>query len=240
MLPDCLRVLYLHGFASGPRSRKATFFLQNFQALGIPFEVPDLAAGNFERLTVTGQLSLIEKILATGSRARDATGTRACDRTVLMGSSLGGYLAALVAAHHPEVARLVLLAPAFHFHELWTRELGPERLELWRKSGSLSTFHYGEGRDMPIGYQLLEDAGRYEPAPAFRQPALIFHGTEDRVVPVQYSAEFAQVHPNVRLVRLQSGHELTDVLDEIWQQTKDFLLPNPAAESDRLGVLNRL
>jgi uncharacterized protein len=88
------------------------------------------------------------------------------------------------------------------------------------KNGTMPVFHYAEGREAPIGYRLMEDARRYEPFPTFQQPALIFHGTQDRVVPVQYSLTFAQAHENVRLVRLESGHELTDVLDEIWQDAK--------------------
>ena len=39
---------------------------------------------------------------------------------VLMGSSLGGYLAALYAERHPKaVDRLVLIAPAFGFLQRW-------------------------------------------------------------------------------------------------------------------------
>lgn len=77
---------------------------------------------------------------------------------------------------------------------------------------------------MPIGYQLMEDAGQYEQFPVFPQPALIFHGTQDRVVPVQYSVAFAASHENVRLVQLESDHELTGVLHEIWREAKAFLL----------------
>jgi len=214
MLSDHLRILYLHGFASGPASRKANFFSTKLQELGWPFEVPDLAEGNFEGLTLSRQLTVVEQ---------------AADRqpVILMGSSLGGYLAALYAASHPEVRKLVLLAPAFDFEQLWHRELGPERLEAWRKNGSMPILHYGEGRQMPIGYQLMEDASRHEPFPGFRQPALIFHGTRDTVVPVQYSSEFAESHPNVRLVTLDSGHELTDVLDVMWQEIEAFLLAKP-------------
>ena len=37
------------------------------------------------------------------------------------------------------------------------------------------------------------------------------------------SAEFAIGRPNVTLVRVNSGHELTDVLEEIWKASKDFV-----------------
>ena len=211
MLPLPLRVLYLHGFASSPASRKALFFSQKLRALDIPFEAPDLAQGNFEQLTITSQLRVLEDY-AQG------------DPLLLIGSSLGGYLAALFAAAHPEIVKLVLLAPAFHFHQLWIDQLGPEKLAAWRKNGAMPILHYGEARKMQIGYQIMEDPAQYPPFPDFSQPALLFHGTQDPVVPVQYSLAFAETRRNVALVTLPSGHELTDVMDLVWEQTLPFLL----------------
>lgn len=214
MLPARLRVLYLHGFASSPASRKARFFAEQLSGMGVAMEIPELAGNNFERLTITGQLNVIERI----ARVEPVT-----EPVTMIGSSLGGYLAALYASRHPEVERLVLLAPAFHFYHLWVTELGPERVAAWKEHGTIQVFHYAHQREVPLGFQLIEDARRYEPFPDFHQPALVFHGTRDPVVPVQYSADFAQAHPNVRFVPLESGHELTDVLDLIWPDVKLFL-----------------
>ena len=50
-------------------------------------------------------------------------------------------------------------------------------------NGQLEVFHYGEGRPRQIGWQLIEDSASYDPEPSFSQPALIFHGTNDTVVP---------------------------------------------------------
>ena len=205
-----LRVAYLHGFASSPGSRKAQFFEERLASVGVRMEIPDLAESRFERLTITGQLQVVEHLLA-GQPA------------VLIGSSLGGYLAGLYAARHSEVKKLILLAPALGFHRLWVEELGPARLERWRKSGSMPIFHYGEEREVPLGYQLMADAEAYEPFPEFKQPALIFHGNQDPVVPIGQSLQFAQFHANVRLIALESGHELTDVLDTIWHEARSFL-----------------
>ena len=44
---------------------------------------------------------------------------------------------------------------------------------------------------MPLGYQLMEDASRFEASPDFRQPALIFHGDLDTSVLVRFSVDFA-------------------------------------------------
>ncbi|MDQ2776404.1 MAG: alpha/beta fold hydrolase [Acidobacteriota bacterium] len=211
MLPERLRVLYLHGFASSPHSRKARFFVERLEKLGFQVDIPDLAEGNFKNLTISGQLRLLDRLAQN-------------ERVILIGSSLGGYVASLYAARHPEVEKLILLAPAFRFSELWTSQLAPEQLATWKANGSVNVYHYGDGRTMPIGYQLIEDATQFEPWPDVRQPVLIFHGNRDASVPVQYSIEFAESHKNTKLVRVESGHELTDVLDGIWDHSEKFLL----------------
>jgi pimeloyl-ACP methyl ester carboxylesterase len=216
LLAERSRVLYLHGFASSPRSRKALFFADKLAALGFPVEIPDLAEGDFLHLTISSQLRVVERAAHAQSAARE--------RLILIGSSLGGYLAALYAAAHPEVDRLILLAPAFCFHQRWTEELGPDRLRLWREKGNIPVFHYGEERNMLLGYQLMEDASRFAAFPNFSQPCLIFHGTQDPLLPLSQSAAFAATHANVRLIELQSGHELTDVLDDMWLECSKFLV----------------
>src|SRR4051812_36390216 len=85
-----MNLIYLHGFASGPQSSKAQYFRRRFEEIGVRMRIPDLTEGNFERLTIGGQLRVIERI-AGGDDVR------------LMGSSMGGYLAALYAARHPEL-----------------------------------------------------------------------------------------------------------------------------------------
>jgi uncharacterized protein len=54
------QILYLHGFASGPSSSKARFFRERLERAGASVEVPDLAAGDFEHLTITAQLAVVE------------------------------------------------------------------------------------------------------------------------------------------------------------------------------------
>lgn len=192
--------LYLHGFASSPQSRKAQAFRSAFDRLGIPLEIPALDGGDFEHLTISGQLSLIEDVLK-GRPAR------------LIGSSMGGYLAALYAAAHPEVSRLVLLAPAFAFAPRW--QSGDHK--------DLEVFHYRDQIVRRVNYGLIEDALQYAPLPDFTQPALIFHGLHDDVVPIGYSRDFIAHHENARLIELESDHELLDVLEEIVNQSVTFL-----------------
>jgi pimeloyl-ACP methyl ester carboxylesterase len=211
MLPLGLSVLYLHGFASSPLSRKARFLGERFAELGIRFEAPDLAEGDFFHLTISKQLEIVHS-LAEGA-----------ERLIIIGSSLGGYLAALYAAKHRRIEQLVLLAPAFGFHDLWVERLGPEELERWERSGKLSVFHYGTGGPADLSYEFLKDAEKYPAYPDCQVPTLIFHGTHDDLVPIANSARFVEEHSEARLVWVNSGHELTDVLDEIWTGIKGLL-----------------
>ena len=206
------RILYLHGFASGPSSRKALFFRDCLEAGGGRVEILDLAAGDFEHLTITGQLALMEQAAAG-------------EPVSLVGSSMGGYLAALYAARHPEVRRAALLAPAFGLARLWAESLGAASVAEWRRKGFMEVFHYGEGRQRRLGYQLLEDAANYEDYPDVRQPTLIFHGAHDDVVPAQSSRVFAATRPNVRLEIVDSGHDLLNALDHMAPRIAAFLLP---------------
>lgn len=208
------RILYLHGFASGPSSSKARYFRKRFEAAGAQVEVPNLAAGDFEHLTLSSQLAVLKNAAQPNGIA---------EPVALAGSSMGGYLAALYAARHPEVTHLVLLAPAFGFARRWPERLGLEATERWRSTGSMDVFHYGENRSRPISYQLMQDAAAYEDYPDFRQPALIFHGAHDDVVPASLSRTFAATHPNVTLEVVDSGHELLNVLDYIGPKVEAFL-----------------
>jgi pimeloyl-ACP methyl ester carboxylesterase len=214
MLPVPSRVLYLHGFASSPASRKAQFFSTKLKELGFKVEIPDLAEGDFRHLTLSKQLAVVARLAQAGP-------------VTLIGSSMGGYLAALYAAEHPEaVERVILMAPAFDFYQLWVDELGPQRLRAWEETDALAVFHYGEKRTTPVAFEMLRDARQFPAFPNLAQPALIFHGRADSVVPVQKSIDFAASRPNVQLIQFPSNHELTDVLDVMWNASKEFLLSN--------------
>ena len=204
-------IVYLHGFASGPQSSKARYFRALLERAGASVAVPDLAEGDFEHITITGQLAVIDRIVA----ARPAA---------LIGSSLGGYLAALYAARHPGITRVALLAPAFGFAQRWPERLGHAQMGAWRHHGTIDVFHYAENRHRKLGYQLLADGERFEANPDFTQPALIFHGAHDDAVPVRYSQEFAASHPNATLEVLDAGHDLLNVLDYIAPRIERFLL----------------
>jgi pimeloyl-ACP methyl ester carboxylesterase len=203
-------LLYLHGFASGPGSTKAQFFRARLADVGATLDIPDLAP-DFTRQTISGMLGIVEDLLAR-------------EPATLFGSSLGGYLAALAAARQPaRVRALVLFAPAVGFAARWEARLGEAAMARWRAEGTMPVFHYGEERELPLSVDLLDDARRHPEEPDPRAPALVFAGRNDDTVPLAAVEHFAAARRGRELVVLDSGHELTDVLEPMWERTSAFL-----------------
>jgi alpha-beta hydrolase superfamily lysophospholipase len=206
------RYVYLHGFASGPASTKARLFRERIAAAGFEITVPALDEGDFPRLTVSRQLAVVRREVA-----------RAPGPVRLVGSSMGGYLAALVAASgDAAVESVVLMAPAFDMQARWRARYGDAKLAEWRRLGALPTFHHAYGEERPIGYGLYEDMGRHDPRPPVRVPTLVFMGRRDDVVDPVGVARWVEANPAARLVWLESGHELTDQLETIWARSAEF------------------
>lgn len=206
-------VLYLHGFASGPGSVKARGLAERFARRGMALLVPDLTPGpdGFERSTPASMLAVAEAQLAS------APGPHA-----IVGSSLGGWLAALCAWRNPSVERLVLLAPAFRLHQRWGSRLTPAQLSEWRERG-LPVFHFGSSRNRRIGFGFLEDAARWPAFPRVTVPTLCLAGRRDETVPLEDVERFVALTPSARLTALDDGHELLASLDRIFEEAWAFL-----------------
>ncbi len=204
--------IYLHGFSSGPGSTKAKYIQKHFTQMGIDLLVPDLNQDDFTHLTVSRQIAQIVDLFPPDGSS-----------VTLIGSSLGGWIAAIIAQHHPQVERLVLLAPAFDFLTHWLPKIGEQQLSLWEKTGYMSVYHHAIKDLVPLHYDFLVDAHKYPLAEIDRiLPTLIIHGINDDVVPVSVSQDFARTHPWVELLEWDSDHQLTDKNEQIWQEIRRF------------------
>ena len=101
--------------------------------------------------------------------------------------------------------------------------MGAAALARWRERGTASVFHYGLGHELPLAIDLLEDAARYPEEPDPAAPALVLAGRHDDAVPLAAVEHFAAARPGRELVVYDSGHELTDVLEPMWERTATFL-----------------
>lgn len=211
-------VLYLHGFGSGPSSRKAAELGRRFREKGFDFEVPSLVPGPFRDTTLGGQLEVVDRHVGA-ALAEDPSRL-----IVLLGSSMGGYVAALHAARHPDQPlRLVLLAPAFGFPQRWIERFPEEEFDAWRERGERPFWHHELEREEPVAYRLVEEAAEHDDTPHVPHPVLVLHGTRDETVPIEESRRFLKANPEARLVELEDDHSLLETLDEIWNEIVKFL-----------------
>jgi pimeloyl-ACP methyl ester carboxylesterase len=209
-------VIYLHGFASSPASSKARRFAYELSKFGVGCSCPDFNQPAFETLTVTRMLADTERELAA-ARGRPVA---------VIGSSLGAFVA-VHAAEAPwgrDIDRLILLAPALDFGGNRLRQLGDTGLDEWRRTGRLEVFHYGDNVPRHVGYELYEDAARYDAFGVSRSlPTMICQGKHDESVSPQMVAGWAQGRPHVTLRLVDDGHQLGASMDDIWTEARGFL-----------------
>jgi uncharacterized protein len=202
--------IYLHGFSSGPGSTKAIYMQKCFANIGIDLLVPDLNQGDFTHLTVTRQIEQVVDLFPKNG-----------EPVTLIGSSLGGWISAIIAQDRPQVERLILLAPAFDFLHHWLPKIGDLQLSSWQNTGYLSIYHHALKDVSPLHYNFLLDARKYPLAAIDRcLPTLIIHGLNDDVIPISASRDFVRTRPWVELLELESDHQLTDAIDGIWQEIR--------------------
>ncbi|MEM6253860.1 MAG: YqiA/YcfP family alpha/beta fold hydrolase [Cyanobacteria bacterium P01_D01_bin.156] len=201
--------IYLHGFASGPQSYKGQWLKSHLYAQDIDLKLLDLNQGNFGYLTLTRQIQQVRQQLQ--------------GPTILIGSSLGGLVAAWVAEQSDRVEKLVLLAPAFQFLDQWLPRLGDDQIRHWRSTGWLSVYHYGFKSRQRLHYTFLRDAQDYLDSQLQKTiPTLILHGTQDDVIALDASQQYAQTRPWVTLQALNTNHGMTSVMAEIGHSITDF------------------
>lgn len=212
------KILYLHGFASGPGSKKGVAVADRLARRGAMVERLDLRVPSLERLSLG---AMIERTRAAIGGPRD--------RAVLIGSSLGGLTAARLAEDEPRVCALLLLAPAFRFAARWRERLGDDGWARWMADGWLDVHDHATGGTARVHAGFAREAAAIDGAgdgwPDVRVPTRIVHGVHDEVVPVTGSRAFAADRPHVHLVELDDGHELVGQLPRVLDEIEQFLAP---------------
>jgi pimeloyl-ACP methyl ester carboxylesterase len=184
-------VVWLGGFRSDMTGTKAQALAEWAMALGRAYVRFDYFAhgassGDFLKGTVTRWRS---DVLAVLDRLTEGP-------LILVGSSMGGWLACLAALARPErVAGLVLVAPAADFTErlLWAGMDAAARRTVARNGVWLRPSAYGD--PYPISRALIEDGARWSilPGPVgVAAPVRILQGGADPDVPWRHALGLAE------------------------------------------------
>ena len=196
--------IYLHGFASGPNSQKACVFKERFKMAGLSLTIPDLQEDDFENLTLTKQVSLVQRIIDG----------KPGERFALIGSSMGGYVATLTAQTRKEIASLYLMAPGFNFLKRWIKNMGWDMKSFSSTPDFIQVFHYRYNKEVTLNTGLFLDAINWDSLLLARNiPTRIVHGIHDETVAVQESRDYASSRPWCQLIEMDSDHGLISCVD---------------------------
>ncbi len=201
--------IYLHGFASGPNSNKAQVFKKRFEELNLQIHVPDLQEDDFESLTLSRQIALVQAILDKEKHKNFG----------LIGSSMGGYLASITAQTRESVKALYLMAPGFNFLKRWRKKLDLSKTV----PNLIPVFHYRYNKEVLLNTDLFRDAEKWESLALDRDiPTVIAHGLHDETVSIEESRNFIKNHPQSQLRELDSDHGLLSCIDWIIEDSLSF------------------
>jgi pimeloyl-ACP methyl ester carboxylesterase len=192
-----MQIVYLHGFASGPTSRKAKAFAEHFGERGIAVERLDLRVPSFEHLRLSAMIDHVRKAIKGPA--------------IVIGSSLGGLTAAHVAEVDERVQAAVLLAPAFEIVARWRVQLqAAGEWDDWQRTGWREVYDYSTGESAKIDYGFIEDAEKIDVGlPDIKQP----------------TRAFVKAHPKAKLVEVADGHELGNTIPQLLAESDAFLAP---------------
>jgi pimeloyl-ACP methyl ester carboxylesterase len=153
-------------------------------------------------------------------------------RLILVGSSMGGWIALLAALARPDrIAGLVGIAAAPDFTQrlMWDAMAPPERAKLQRDGVMYVPSQYGD--PTPITYALVEDGANHLVLTGripIRCPVRLLHGQADPDVPWELALEIVrQVEtPDARVTLVKDGdHRLSRSADlELLRQTVATLI----------------
>lgn len=210
--PEAPGLFWLSGFKSDMEGNKASYVdgfaaEQGLRAVRFDYRGHGRSGGAFEEGTLSQWLEdalLVFDQVTTGPQ-------------VLVGSSMGGWLALLLAGLRPErVAGLTLIAPAPDFTEtMWKGFSEDERAVLERGEVLLRPSAYDD-EPYPITPQLIEDGRKHLLLQApidVRVPVRLVHGQADPDVRWQLSLEIAELltGSDVEVTLLKGGdHRLSD------------------------------
>ncbi|MDX1974961.1 MAG: alpha/beta hydrolase [Rickettsiales bacterium] len=139
-------------------------------------------------------------------------------QNILVGSSMGAWIAMLLAQQNPQrVAGFVGIASAPDFTEelIWQRLNDTQKAELLEKGVFYAPSCYGE-EPYPITQRLIEEARAHlllNRSIAIEAPVRLIHGTQDEDVPWQHSVRLMEQlsSRDVRLQLIKDGnHRLSE------------------------------
>ena len=186
------QVLFITGFLSKRWGNKSKALLKWCQEQSWGFSCYDVrgfgdSEGTFADYTLSDWIADARTVL---SMAKD-------DRPIMIvGNSLGGWIAWLMAQEFREVDRLLLIAPAFNMMGVRAMSISPERRHDWHSAGWMPWDDDPLHQDWPLSWKWVEESESFWKTSFDRlRPVktVIVHGLQDQVILPDGSIEFLKL-----------------------------------------------
>ena len=216
-------VILCHGMDSNKNSEKLVLLAEQLActdilALRFDFSYVGESSGCFANITCSGELDDLKAAYAVIKNLMP-------EKIAILGSSMGGTIALLLAAAEPEIAALVTIAAPLHPESFPRRILSEAQIAAWRERG----FVIHNGRRLNVS--LLDDLATLDlprAARAVRCPTLVLHGDADEVVPIDEGYELDRCLPGPKRLSVLAGgdHRLSNpaLMRRALEESLDWLM----------------
>ncbi len=209
-------VIFVHGFRSDMNGTKAQFLEQvclaeNRQMTRFDCFGHGQSSGGFEQGTISQWVKNVTDILTHLTQGPQ----------ILIGSSMGAWLALRAAALYPSrIAGIITLAAAPDFtEELFWPSLNDIQRQSLEREGICYVKSNESDSSYPITRELIEDGRKHlilTSSLSLDCPVTLIHGMEDHDVPYHYSIKLAHIitSNNISItLRKKSDHRLSSLED---------------------------
>lgn len=202
--------VFVHGLLSHADGEKSMYLwnqaiMKNRSWIRFDLRGHGKSGGEFKNFRISNTVQDLTHVL-------DMVSTR---EIVLVGSSLGGWISAYLAANSSyKIRGALLIAPAFGFMEGIYQNMSPEHQHQWRNDGYFKFKDPYDDGDFTFEYAAVEDSRQFnifQNNIAYQHPVIVLHGEQDDVVPLERSFRFQQhVSSEVQVETVPGGdHRLT-------------------------------
>ena len=220
----CPMVLLCHGFMGNKEGALEKQIAALLQAKGIAsirfdFNGHGQSEGRFQDMTVPNEIVDAKKVIEYVSNLPYV------ESVAITGHSQGGVVAAMTAGDlgAERIKAVVLLAPA--------AVLRDDAIRGSTMGATYDPFNLGEYvelfRGLKLGAEYIRTAFSlpiYDTAAKYQGPALIIHGTGDRVVPYTYGERFHQIWNGSELVIIdKADHGFSQQIEQVAGKSAEFL-----------------
>jgi pimeloyl-ACP methyl ester carboxylesterase len=111
----------------------------------------------------------------------------------IVGNSLGGWIAWMMAQEFEQVERLILIAPAFNMMGVRAESMSEERRYDWHSAGWMPWDDDPPHKDWPLSWKWVEESAHYWKSSFDRLRPVkttILHGSDDSVIQPEGSRQF--------------------------------------------------